>query len=240
MKTRARKRIAAPPEEKGLTEQKIVAAALDQIDTVGLSKFSLRDVARALHVYPTAVYWYVNGRDELLGRVVAFATRDVVPPAVSANWKACLREMFNRYRRAIQQHPNIAPLVGTQLRANGGIRADLIEGVLSLLVAAGFSDALLIDAYNVIIGALVGFITQELAAMPSEHPTKWAETHRKRISTLDVMAHPTLARYLPKLANKAFIMRWTNGVEVPLDSSFDMFVDVIILGLEQKLKTRRR
>ena len=240
MKPRARKRIAAPPEEKGLTEQKIVAAALEQIDAVGLSKFSLRDVARALHVYPTAVYWYVNGRDELLGRVVAFATRDVVPPAVGADWKACLREMFNRYRRAIQQHPNIAPLVGTQLRANGGIRADLIEGVLSLLVAAGFSDELLIDAYNVIIGALVGFITQELAAMPSENPTKWAEIHRKRISTLDVMAHPTLARYLPKLANKAFIMRWSNGVEVPLDSSFDMFVDVIILGLEQKLKTRRR
>jgi TetR/AcrR family tetracycline transcriptional repressor len=53
-------------------------------------------------------------------------------------------------------------------------------------------------------------------------------------------ARPTLARYLPKLANKAFIMRWSNCVEVPLDSSFDMFVDVIILGLEQKLKSRRR
>jgi TetR/AcrR family transcriptional regulator, tetracycline repressor protein len=57
---------------------------------------------------------------------------------------------------------------------------------------------------------------------------------------MDVMEHPTLARYLPKLANKAFIVRWSNGVEVPLDSSFDMFVDVIILGLEQKLNPRRR
>jgi TetR/AcrR family transcriptional regulator, tetracycline repressor protein len=240
MKTRARKRIVSPPEEKGLTEQKVVAAALEQIDAVGLSKFSLRDVARALDVYPTAVYWYVKGRDELLGRVVAYATRDVTPPAVGADWKACLREMFNRYRQAIQQHPNIAPLIGTQLRANGGIRADLIERVLSLLVAAGFSDELLVDAYNVVIGALVGFISQELAAMPSENPGKWAELHRKRVSTMDVMEHPTLARYLPKLANKAFIVRWSNGVEVPLDSSFDMFVDVIILGLEQKLNPRRR
>jgi TetR/AcrR family tetracycline transcriptional repressor len=239
MKTRARRRIVPPPVEKGLTEQKVVAAALEHIDTVGLAKFSLRDVARALDVYPTAVYWYVKTRDELLGRVVAYATRDVAPPAITADWKACLREMFTRYRRAIQRHPNIAPLIGTQLRANGGIRADLIEGVLSLLVTAGFSDAQLIDAYNVIIGALVGFITQELAAMP-ENPAKWAEMHRKRISTLDVMEHPTLARYLPKLANKAFIMRWSNGVEVPLDSSFDMFVDVIILGFEQKLKSRRR
>jgi TetR/AcrR family tetracycline transcriptional repressor len=239
MKTRARKRTAAPPADKGLTEQKVVAAALRQIDTVGLSNFSLRDVARALHVYPTAVYWYVKGKDDLLGRVVAYASRNVAPPAVNTDWKAWLREMFNRYRRAIQQHPNIAPLIGTQLRANGGIRADLIERVLATLVRAGFAENQLVDAYNVVIGALIGFISQELAAMPSENPEKWAEAHRKRISNLDVMEHPTLARYLPKLANRAFIMRWTNGTRVPLDSSFDMFVDVIILGLEQKLKARR-
>jgi len=116
MKTRARKRTAALPADKGLTEQKVVAAALRQIDTVGLSNFSLRDVARALHVYPTAVYWYVKGKDDLLGRVVAYASRDVAPPAVNTDWKAWLREMFNRYRRAIQQHPNIAPLIAGQRR----------------------------------------------------------------------------------------------------------------------------
>jgi TetR/AcrR family tetracycline transcriptional repressor len=240
MKTRARKRTAAVAADKGLTEQKVIAAALEQIDSVGLSNFSLRDVARALKVYPTAVYWYVKGKDELLGRVVAYATEDVAPPAASADWKSWLREMFHRYRRAIQQHPNIAPLIGTQLRANGGIRADLIERVLATLVTAGFSDEQLVDAYNVVIGALVGFISQELAALPSENPIKWAELHRKRISTLDVMAHPTLARYLPMLANKAFIVRWSNGTEVPLDSGFEMFVEVIIAGLEQKLKPRKR
>jgi TetR/AcrR family tetracycline transcriptional repressor len=240
MGIRARKRPATPVQEKGLTEERVVAAALQQIDEEGLSRFSLRDVARTLRVYPTAVYWYVKSRDELLGRVVAYATRDVAPPAAGSDWKTSLREMFNRYRRAVQQHPNIAPLLGSQLRSNGGIRADLIERVLSVLVAAGFTDDQLVDAYNVVIGALVGFICQELAALPSEDPSKWAAMHRKRISTLDVMQHPTLARYLPKLANKAFIVRWSNGTEVPLDSSFDMFVEVIILGLEQKLKIRRR
>jgi hypothetical protein len=97
----------------------------------------------------------------------------------------------------------------------------------------------MVDAYNVLIGSLVGFVSQELAALPSENPTKWAETHRKRISTLDVMQYPILARYLPQIANKAFIVRWSNGIQVPLDSSFDMLVDVLILGLEHKLKNRR-
>jgi TetR/AcrR family tetracycline transcriptional repressor len=240
MAARARKkRPHAPSTEKGLSEERIVVAALRLIDAAGLSKFSLRDVARSLHVFPTAVYWYVKSRDELLGRVVAYATRDVVPPSVSTDWKAWIAELCHRYRRAVQKHPNIAPLIGSQLRSNAGIRADLVDGVLTALVAAGFTDELMVDAYNVLIGGLVGFVCQELAALPSENPAKWAEAHRKRISTLDVMAHPVLARYLPQIANRAFIVRWSNGTEVPLDSSFDMFVDVVILGLEHKLKNRR-
>jgi AcrR family transcriptional regulator len=240
MATRARKkRSQASTKDKGLTEERIVAAALQQIDASGLSNFSLRDVARSLHVYPTAIYWYVKGRDELLGRVVSYATRDAVPPSANADWKTWLREMCHRYRRAIQKHPNIAPLIGSQLRSNAGIRTDLVDCVLSALAAAGFTDDLMVEAYNVVIGALVGFVSQELAALPSENPGKWAEGHRKRISTLDVMEHPVLARYLPRLANKAFIVRWSNGTQVPLDTSFDLFVDVIILGLEQKLRTRK-
>jgi len=240
MATRARKRQTPPPQEKGLTEERVVAAALNLIDKSGLSNFSLRDVARSLNVYPTAVYWHVKSRDELLGRVVAYATRDVAPPAATDDWKALLREMCHRYRRAIQAHPNIAPLIGSQLRANGGIRADLIDRLLSALASVGFADEQLLDAYNVVIGALVGFVSQELAALPAENAVKWAEAHRKRIATLNVMEHPTLARNLPQFANRAFIMRWSNGAEVPMDSSFDMFVDVIVLGLEQKLKARRR
>jgi AcrR family transcriptional regulator len=241
MAARVRKRKPKPklPGDKKLTEQRVVAAALRQIDNAGLANFSLRDVARSLRVFPTAVYWYVKGRDELLGRVVAYATRDVAPPAASTDWQTWLREMCRRYRRAIQQHPNIAPLIGSQLRANGGIRADLIERLLSVLVSAGFSDEHLVDAYNVVIGALVGFISQELAALPAEDAAKWTESHRERVSTLDVMEHPTLARYLPLLANKAFIVRWSNGTQVPLDSSFELLVDVLVLGLEQNLKRGR-
>jgi AcrR family transcriptional regulator len=240
MASRAKKkRPPAAAKDKGLTEERIVAAALRLIDSAGLANFSLRDVARSLDVYPTAVYWYVKGRDELLGMVVSHATRDVVPPSANADWKSWLREMCHRYRRAIQKHPNIAPLIGSQLRSNAGIRADLVNGVLSALEAAGFTDGQIVEAYNVVIGALVGFVSQELAALPSENQAKWAEAHRKRISTLDVIEHQSLAHHLPKLANKAFILRWTNGTAVPLDSSFELFVDVLILGLESRLKAPR-
>ena len=66
MAARARKKgTPTSSNDKGLTEERIVAAALELIDAAGLSNFSLRDVARSLDVYPTAVYWYVKSRDDL-------------------------------------------------------------------------------------------------------------------------------------------------------------------------------
>jgi hypothetical protein len=41
---------------------------------------------------------------------------------------------------------------------------------------------------------------------------------------------------LPKLANKAFIFRWQNGTEVPLDSSFAANVEIFVAGLESFLQ----
>ncbi len=220
---------------QGLTEERILEAALKIIDNNGLAKFSVRDVARALGVYPTALYWYVKNRDEILARVISYATRDIASPDVDQDWRDWLRAFLGSYRKSVQQHPNIAPLIGAQLIANGGIRADMIDRILTVLTKAGFADELLIDAYNVVISAQVGFVTQELAQLPADDLEAWAEAHRKRISTIDVMAYPTLARHLPAMANRAFILRWSNGSTVPLDSSFDLFVDVVILGLEQKL-----
>jgi hypothetical protein len=40
-----------------------------------------------------------------------------------------------------------------------------------------------------------------------------------------------LARHLPALANRVFILRWQNGTKVPLDRSFEAFIDSVVRGL---------
>lgn len=217
-----------------------MVAALEEIDANGLANFSLRNIARTLNVYPTAVYWHIQNRDELLGRVAAYAIRDIVPPPASKSWQHWLREFFQRYRRAVMRHPNVAPLIGAQLLSNAGLQPDMIEALLKTLEDAGFEGDRLVDAYNVVLGSMVGFITVELAALPTENSDEWVQRHRKRISTLDVMAYPRLARSLPNLANRSFILRWSNGTTVPMHSSYEMLVDTIILGFERKLKEAER
>jgi TetR/AcrR family tetracycline transcriptional repressor len=221
-----------------LTPERIWAAALEQTDCRGLESFSLRDVARTLGVYPRAIYWHVKNRNDLLSGMVGYALRDVFPPESSSNWKVWLRKLFHQYRKAIQRHPNIAPLIGASILSGGAISAETIEIILSVLSKAGFEDELLIDAYNVVVAAQVGFVTLELAALPLEDIVSWAAAYRKQIGRIDVLRFPVLSRHLPALANRAFMLRWSNGTEMPLDSSFERFVEVIIEGLEQLLKSR--
>jgi TetR/AcrR family tetracycline transcriptional repressor len=233
--TAARRRPARENANK-LSRERVWAAALKQIDEHGLGSFSLRDLARSLRVYPRAIYWYVSSRNDLLSGVVNYVLSNVYPPTSSADWKDWLRKLFHQFRARVQQHPNIAPLIGASILSGGGISTEMIERILTVLSVAGFRDDQLLDAYNVVVAAQVGFVTLELAALPLEDIVSWAEEHRRQIGTLDVLRYPMLGRHLPAFANKAFALRWSNGIEVPLDSSFEKFVDVIICGLEEDLR----
>jgi hypothetical protein len=81
---------------------------------------------------------------------------------------------------------------------------------------------------------MIGFTTQEFARMPDEIEG-WREEMRNRLAGVDPTAFPVLSRHLHRLANRAFILRWQNGTEAPLDSGFEMFVSCVIAGLEVKL-----
>jgi len=231
-KSRNPARGAAP----GLSKEAVAAAALALIDEEGLAAFSLRDVARRLGVYPTALYWHVPGRNALLAEVVARALRAIAPPGDAAEWQTWLRSLFRRYRAAVQAHPNIAPLIGAQLVSNEGIDAAMIDGILAALTHAGYGEGGgdIVAAYNVVVATMCGFVTMEMAPLPADDPAAWAAALERRVRAIPSLDHPTLARHLPALANRAFILRWQNGADVPLDSGFEAFVDCVIRGLEAR------
>jgi TetR/AcrR family transcriptional regulator, tetracycline repressor protein len=216
-----------------LDRDAIVAAALREIDEHGLDAFSVRQLAKRLGVYPTAITWHVSTRDRLLAEVAALALADILPPGFPDSWQTYLRQLLHRFREAIRRHPNIAPLIGTQLVANRGVDLAFVERLLAALAHAGFTGPKLVAAYNAVIAALVGFPTQEFAPIPGEATKAWQQAIRARLKRVDAFAYPVLAANMPRLANQAFILRWQNGSAQPLDASFEAFVEIVIAGLEQ-------
>ena len=215
-----------------LNRETVITAALAEIDRHGLESFSLRNVARSLGVYPTAVTWHVQGRDHLLAEVVALALANILPAGYPESWQSYLRQFFHRYREAVRRHPNIAPLVGSQLVANRAVDLNFVEGLLGTLAHAGLSGAHLAAGYNAVIAAIVGFTTQEFAPIPSEDTKAWQKEVRERLQNVEPSRYPVLSENLKPLANHAFILRWQNGTEAPLDASFETFIDIVIAGLE--------
>lgn len=231
----ARKK-AGRPVNSTITKERIVAVALEQVDRVGIYDFSLRDVARSLDVYPSTIYWHAASKDALLAEVANLVIAGVVPPRVGGDWRDWLRKLFMRYRKFIRKHPNVAQLLGAKLASNASLNTELIEGVLEALLEAGATEANLREAFNCVIAAMIGFMTMELAPLPTDDPEAWSTALEGRVRSIDPLAHPTLARYLPLLANRAFILRWENGSVVPLNTSFDAHVEIFLAGLETFLK----
>ena len=234
MKEAARKVKSAGRPQGGslITKEQIIAVALAQIDASGLSNFSLRDVATKLNVYPAAIYWHMASKEALLAEVAGFVMDDVDLPSHSLSWQEWIAEVFRRCRRAISKHPNTAQLIGAQLVSNASLRTELIEGVLSALVNAGFSGQSLVEAYNCVIASMLGFLTMEFAPLPSENTEQWAHDLQERVNTIRPLDNPNLAGSLSLLANKAFILRWQNGAELPMNESFERHIMIFIAGLE--------
>jgi len=236
--SRAKEKSASPggrPKgtEKTLNRQTVVAAALEEIDRGGLEAFSVRNVAKRLGVYPTAVAWHAASRGQLLADVVTLALVDVRPPGFHDSWQGYLRQTFHRFREAVRRHPNIAPLIGTQMLANPTVELEFIEGLLASLHHAGFSGTRLVAAYNAVLAAIVGFTAQEFAPLPPEQTSQWQEEMRERLAGVQRVRYPLLADNMKLLGNKAFTLRWQNGSEAPLDASFEAFIEIFIAGLER-------
>jgi AcrR family transcriptional regulator len=220
------------PEAPSLDRATIVLAALAQIDEEGLEGFSLRSLATRLGVYPTAVYWYVQSRNELLAQVVGLILDKIQMQRNRRTWQSYIRDLFANFRSAIRAHPNVAPLIGTQLVSNTHGHPLFVEQLLSALSRGGLTGTELVGAYNSVIAAMVGFVTQEFASVPTDNPMEWQLAVQQRLLEIDRKQFPTLAENLPALSNHAFILRWQNGVESPLDASFSIFVDIVVAGIE--------
>ncbi len=216
---------------RGRSRDRLVATALKLIDEQGLEAFSLRAVAKELGVYPTALYWHVPSRNELVVEIITDVLAEIVPPSDLA-WEDWLRAFLHRFRTVIRCHPNVAPLIGVQLVSNASVDLTMVERILAKLNEAGFEGEPLVAAYNAVLGTVVGYITQEFAMVLTDDAERWIQRMTHNVSAIDAGTHPTLAAHRELMVNRSFILRWENGATVPLDGGFEFYTEVLIAGLK--------
>ncbi|MEB3962073.1 TetR/AcrR family transcriptional regulator C-terminal domain-containing protein [Streptomyces kunmingensis] len=179
------------PAKPALSRDGIVAAAVHILRTEGLGKVTMRRLARELDTGPASLYVYVRNTDELHAAVLdaLLAEVDLAPARdTSAPWQDRLTALLTSYLDMLFRHPSLARSALT-VRPEGEHYLDLVEAVLSLLIAGGVPDAR--AAWGVDLLLMYATATAaEHAGGEADHMDATAAA----LATASPARHPELAR----------------------------------------------
>ncbi len=127
-----------PPEK--LTRHIVVEQALRLADAEGLAAVTIRRLATELGVAPTALYWHVKNKDELLSaladRLLSALVTDVDP---DRTWDRRLRTMITELVDQTRAHPYLSTLL-TVIDSNATeAYRRATDTLIGLLTEAGFT-----------------------------------------------------------------------------------------------------
>jgi len=217
-----------------LTRELVVDTALAIADAHGLDAVSFRRIATEFGVTPMALYRYVESKDQLFGALVDRAFDEFELPAEGdADWRDQLRDLARAFRRVLLAHPAAAALyfVKADTQSFSGLR--IVEVVLGVLAAAGFSsdEAALIegDLERTVLG-LVLFETRRAALWTS---TEEQEARMREMRGRLLMLPP---EQFPRVVASADVLC---GSTEP-DAAFEFAVELLIGGLEKLLEREQR
>jgi len=218
-----------------LTKDMILRAAVTIVDEQGLQALTIRKVADALGVYPTAINWHIGSKDQLVADASGLIFEALrLPDDKAHEWQDWLRLTAASFRESMHKHPNFAVVVGTQLYTSLPA-LPFVERVLRILNDNGLKGDGLLRAYNSYVGCLIGWVSLELSSTSSVAFDEKAQMHV--LSNLDERLYTAVAKNLPTVANKAFIIRWDNGTTNPMNDSFEFMMDSVINGIARSMKS---
>ncbi|MEV0111022.1 TetR/AcrR family transcriptional regulator C-terminal domain-containing protein [Nocardia sp. NPDC050799] len=168
---------------KGITRERIVAAALELLNEHGMDALTVRALASRLDVKAPALYWHVRNKQELLDEMATFVMRRVTDALAAIPRGGDWRDAVAAYARVLRSeyllHRDGARIFsGTRIADPEVVKAK--EGWLERLTAAGFSLAEADDTLDLVTAFVVGFVIEEQERSPSAgaDPDRYSLTGR--------------------------------------------------------------
>jgi AcrR family transcriptional regulator len=147
------------PRKEPITVSRIVAAALQVVETEGFDALTMRRVAAGLQASPGALYAHVRDKSELDDLMIGeLCSRVTLPVPDPAQWQAQAIDVCRQLRDQYLRYPEIwratlaaAPHNLDTLRITEGLLAILLAGKVPLRSASWVVDSafLYVGAYSV-------------------------------------------------------------------------------------------
>lgn len=163
MAKRSTPRKRAATRGRGLSSERIAAAALELLDAEGLGALSARRLASELGCEAMSLYHHVSGMNGVLDGVVDEVLRELdLPRAGDTDWVVATRAMARSYLTMASAHPHAMGLVaGRRWRTPAALRT--ADATIALFRRAGFAPRAALRAAR-ILGAYLNGSALALAA----------------------------------------------------------------------------
>lgn len=176
----------------------------------------MRSLAQRLESGTATLYRHFEGRDDLIARVVdtVMAEVDIDGDELGQMpWQQACKKLAHRMFDVLRSHPHVASLMVDRVPVGPQMLA-LRERAIAQMLDSGFAPEVALQAWATIARYVLGFGTQMTAA-DAEPPTLWAD-----VDLTQLPATLAVSKYFP----------------IPLQDEFAFGLDLLISGLEQRLK----
>jgi AcrR family transcriptional regulator len=183
----------------------------------------MRELARRLGVEAASLYNHVRGKDDILDGMADWAARQIDLPAGGVHWKEAMRRRAASARAVFARHSWAAELVDSPER-DSPARWEYVDGVLGILLDAGFSPVLAGKAFFTLDSYVYGFARQAVS-LSMDDAADPADATGQALAAIPADAFPNLSRVLA-------------GYESYTDDSealFNFGLDLVLDGLERML-----
>ena len=204
-----------------LSRSRILAAALDLVDQDGLDALTMRRLADQLRVDPMSIYHYLDDKDALLDGLAEALWEQVELAGEKADWKQVLRSFAVSLRGLAHAHPQAYGLLCRACLTQPALRA--MDVSLTALERAGLNRPRAAEMLRTLFSYAVGYGLLELSAAT---PTGSSELERL----------VSVTRAVPREAPAHLVEVARLITDCDMDYQFELGLDLILAGLERKLR----
>ena len=219
-----------------LTREQIVKAAIELLDEQGLEGLNMRALGKRLGSVPTAVYWHLKSKRDLVTLAGDHVWDEIaLPDLTRSDWRTAATTVATDFRAMLTRHPWLVQVFGSYL-VYGPKRARHDDHSLALFEAAGFVGASALQAAatvgTFVLGSVLGAAGQAAMKRALRRGGDSAALIRERITKASA-----IARQFPRL--RAHLERTTSARTAP-DASFEFGLRAVLDGLEARLVSHRK
>jgi AcrR family transcriptional regulator len=139
-----------------LSRDRILRAALEIADEVGIDALTMRKLGQTLGFEAMSLYNYVANKDDLLDGIVDLVLAETEAPSPVGDWDKAIRRSATSVHDALQRHPWACNLLMSPPRIRPA-RLRYMDALLGRLREAGFSADTTYHAYHVLDAHIFGF-----------------------------------------------------------------------------------